>query len=83
VKNDTSNSASTGSAHRRISRTTAPRYPLVVQSKALLNQSNGRERIDRDYMCGFNSSAASAGLSDNALNADSSTDTAMVRANCL
>ena len=55
----------------------------MVHVKALLNQSNGREIHDFDSLCGLSSSAANAGLSESALKAESSTDTAMVSANCL
>ena len=59
------------------------RYRLVVHVNALLNQSKGRESQERDFPCGRNSSAASAGLSESALKAESSTETAIVSANCL
>jgi hypothetical protein len=56
---------------------------LVVHPNASLNHWKGRDSHDEDFLCGRSSSAASAGLNDNALNAESSTDTAMVSANCL
>ena len=48
----------------------------------LLNQRKNAPSGPRDSFFGRNSMAESAGLSDSALNAENSTDTAMVTANC-
>ena len=52
-------------------------------SRSLLNQAKGRDSHEVDFLCGRSSSAANAGLNESALKAESSTDTAMVSANCL
>jgi len=74
---------SSATAERRISIPTPAKYLFVVHPKARLkcpkNQASGPREV---FFCGFRISVASAGLSDSALNAEISTDAAMVRANC-
>ena len=76
-------SASIASTLRRIKNPTPPRYLFTVQSKARLKYPNSHCSSPRASPLGRNSSALSAGLSDNALNAEINTDAAMVSANCL
>src|SRR4029077_13008149 len=57
-------------------------YPSVARPNHRLNPRNNAPNGPRTARRGRNSSAASAGLSVNALNADSTTDTAIVNANC-
>ena len=59
-----------------------PTYPSVALPNTRLNQRKNTPSGPRDSFFGRSSRAESAGLSDRALKAEKSTDTAMVTANC-
>jgi hypothetical protein len=58
------------------------RYPFVARSNTRLNQSKNLFSSPRLSVLGRSSSAASAGLSVSALNAERITEIVMVTANC-
>src|SRR5438874_3766239 len=69
---------------RRSRRREVLRYTLVVRSKPRLNQpKNFPSGPLAGPWCALSSMAESAGASDSALKAESSTEIAMVKANCL
>ncbi len=57
-------------------------YPSVARPNARLNHLKNTPSGPRDSFFGFSSSAHIAGLSDNALNAENTTEIAIVTANC-
>src|SRR5215831_2043720 len=66
----------------RISTADPRTYPSVARPNHRLNPRNTTPSGPRISRRGRNNNAASAGLSVNALNADNTTDTAIVTANC-
>jgi hypothetical protein len=67
---------------RRTSRRAPPRYAAVVRSKTRLKPLKNQPSGPRMGLAGRSSSADSAGDRDKALKAESSTEMAIVRANC-